>query len=327
MIESSTTTRAPSSPSPVPATAALGQLSNPGGSVYEQITNRIIALLRAGTVPWRKPWNAKTGWPRNLVSTKPYRGVNVLLLHAMQYQSPFWLTFRQAQELGGHIRKGEKATPVVFWKSFNSAKPGEAEPFKKPELTPEPNRRRMMARMYWVFNEFQCENLKNIPPVSTQMGTLTAPVAIVENMPKRPDIKYGLRSAFYSPPGDFVGMPSREVFSSEDAFFSTIYHELVHATGHATRLNRPTLTESQGFGSDPYCKEELIAEIGAAFLCGHAGITESTITNSAAYVQGWLGKLQNDKSLFVSAAAQAQHAADFILDMTPESPSSPEGIE
>ena len=231
MIESSTTTTL-DPPPPVPATAALGQLFHPGGSVYEQITNRIVTLLQTGIVPWRKPWNAKTGWPRNLISTKPYRGINVVLLHAMQYQSPFWLTFRQAQELGGHIRKGEKATPVVFWKSLNSAKTAEAEPVKNAGLMPEPGRRRMMARLYWVFNESQCENLKNIPPVSTQMGTLAAPAVIVENMPKRPAIKYGLRSAFYSPSGDFVGMPSREVFSSEDAFFSTIYHELVHASGY-----------------------------------------------------------------------------------------------
>jgi antirestriction protein ArdC len=152
-------------------------------------------------------------------------------------------------------------------------------------------------------------------------------MAIVENMPKRPAIKYGLRSAFYSPSEDFVGMPSREMFSTEDAFYSTIFHEHVHASGHATRLNRPTLTESQGFGSDPYCKEELIAEMGAAFLCGHAGIVESTMTDSAAYIQDWLEKLQNDKSLVVSAAAQAQHAADFILGRTPESPTSQEGIE
>ena len=328
MIENAiTTTSDPTLQSPVAGTASLGRLSKLGGSVYDQITSQIIALLESGTVPWRKPWNAKTGWPRNLVSNKPYRGVNVLLLHAMQYQSPFWLTFKQALELGGHVRKGEKATPVVFWKSLNSVNPCEKDQLKESGLTPEANRRRMMARMYWVFNVSQCENLKNIPPLSAQTGTLAAPMAIVENMPKRPAIKYGLRSAFYSPSEDFVGMPSREVFSTEDAFYSTVFHEHVHASGHATRLNRPTLTESQGFGSDPYCKEELIAEMGAAFLCGHAGIAESTMTDSAAYIQGWLEKLQNDKSLVVSAAAQAQHAADFILGRTPESPTSQEGIE
>lgn len=296
------------------ASSNLGESGN--GSVYEQITNRIIALMEAGTIPWRKPWNAKTEWPRNLVSNKPYRGVNVFLLHAMQYQSPFWLTFNQANHLGGRIRRGEKACPVVFWKQLEveNKKTGEKEKVR-------------LLRFYHVFNVSQCDDIKDAPPLSDQLGTITAPMEIIEKMPKRPAIKHGMRSAFYCPAEDFVAMPSLTTFSSEESYFGTIYHELCHASGHSSRLNRPTLAESQGFGSDPYCKEELIAEMGAAFLCGQAGIADTTITNSAAYIQNWMKRLRNDKTLVIHAAAQAQHAADFILGTSPESPTTPEGIQ
>ena len=280
------------------------------GSIYEQITDRIIALLESGTVPWRKPWKAQTGLPRNLVSKKPYRGINVFLLHAMHYESPFWLTFKQAQELGGNVRKGEKACPVVFWKQLEVEDKKTGEPEKVP-----------MLRFYYVFNASQCDGLKNLPaPVEIPILS-TQPEAIVANMPQRPEIKHGMSKAFYSPSEDIVGMPDRARFDSEDGYFGTVYHELIHATGSKSRLNRPTLTESMGFGSDPYCKEELIAEMGAAFLCGQAGIA-NTIENSAAYVKGWLEQLQNDRSLIVQAAAQAQKAADFILGIKHE-PATP----
>jgi len=271
-------------------------------SVYDIITERIISLLEQGTVPWQKPWKVQSGMPRNLVSKKPYRGINAFLLHSMQYESPFWLTFKQAQEHGGKIRKGARACPVVFWKpiEIKDQKTGEAE--KIPFL-----------RYYHVFNLAQCEGLSvnnEAPAEPTPAGQ------IVENMPQRPDIKHGMNAAFYSPSVDTVGMPSRERFQIEAGYFATLFHELIHSTGHEKRLNRSTLLESSGFGSDPYCKEELIAEMGAAFLCGHAGIVEITLNNSAAYLDHWLKQLNEDKTLIVRAAAQAQKAADFILATT-----------
>ena len=235
------------------------------GSVYEQITERVMALLEKGTVPWRKPWNAQSGLPRNLLSKKPYRGINVFLLHAMNYESPFWLTFRQAQELGGRVRKGEKACPVVFWKQHEVEDKETGEKERIP-----------MMRFYHVFNVAQVDGLKNIPAaVETPLNPLatpTKPEEIVAFMPKRPEIKHGMRKAFYSPREDIVAMPDRARFDKEAGYFTTLFHELLHSTGHVSRLNRPTLTESEGYGSNPYCKEELIAEMGAAFLCGHAGI-------------------------------------------------------
>lgn len=277
---------------------------------YDRITDRITALLEQGTVPWHKSWQAKTGWPRNFVSKKQYRGINVFLLHAMSYESPCWLTFRQASQLGGSVRKGEKACPVVFWKQLAIENKESGETDKIP-----------MLRYYHVFNASQCDGLKtSTAPVPTAENTVSRPEDIVANMPQPPFIKHGMTKAYYSPREDCVGMPARERFERTEDYYSTIFHELVHSTGHEKRLKRTTLAENNGFGSDPYCKEELIAEMGAAYICGQAEISERTIDSSAAYLNGWLERLRQDKTLIVQAAAQAQKAADFILGRSlPES--------
>ena len=276
--------------------------------IYEQITERIITLLTQGTVPWQKPWKALTGLPRNLVRQKPYRGINVFLLLAMSYESPFWLTFRQALQLGGSVRKGEKSCPVVFWKQTTFEDKESGEPQKK-----------RLLRFYHVFNLAQCDGLKNCTvPVETPVNGICQPEDMVAHMPQPPLIKHGMTRAFYSPREDCVGLPMRERFERAEGYYATLFHELVHATGHESRLNRATLTEKAGFGSNTYCKEELIAEMGAAFLCGQAEIAERTIDNSAAYLYGWLEQLRSDKTLIVQAAAQAQKAVDFILGKTQE---------
>lgn len=270
---------------------------------YERITERIVALLEQGTVPWHKLWKVNTGLPRNLVSKKPYRGINVFLLMAMSYESPHWLTFRQAIQLGGNVKKGEKACPVVFWKKMEIEDKKSGGPQTKPLL-----------RLYHVFNAAQCDGLKDAPEEIPM--PVTKPAEIMAKMPQPPVVKHGMAQAFYSPTDDSVGMPERERFDSEVGYFAALFHELVHATGHEKRLNRASITERNGFGSNPYCKEELIAELGSAFLCGYADIVDRTIDNSAAYLEGWLKQFQNDRTLIVYAAAQAQKAADFILGRT-----------
>jgi len=274
---------------------------------YERITERITALLSQGTVPWHKPWRVTTELPRNLVTGKPYRGINVFLLMAMSYESPCWLTCRQANRLGGKIRKGEKACPVVFWKRMEAEDTESAEQQKKPPL----------LRLYYVFNVAQCDGLK-AAPTPAQNGSFESikPAEVVAQMPEPPGIKHGMAKAFYFPLEDTVCMPDRNRFDAEEAYYATLFHELVHSTGHEKRLKRASIMERNGYGSDPYCKEELVAELGSAFLCGYAGIVERTIDNSAAYLEGWLKQLQNDRTLIVSAAAQAQKAADFILGRT-----------
>jgi len=274
--------------------------------IYSQITERIVALLEQGTVPWHKPWKAATAWPRNLVSKKPYRGINVFLLMAGSYESPYWLTFRQVMVLGGWVRKAEKSSGILFWdqKKIEDEETGEV-------------RKIPLLRFYSVFNVTQCEGLEKVTKEMTASEPLavTKPAQIVAKMPQKPRIKHGMTHAFYSPGDDCVSLPIRKRFGKEEEYYSTLFHELVHSTGHQTRLNRMTLTEKAGYGSDPYCKEELIAEMGAAFLCGHAEIVERTIDNSAAYLKGWLDQLKSDHALIVHAAAQAQRAADFILGL------------
>jgi antirestriction protein ArdC len=271
---------------------------------YDRITDRITALLEQGTVPWQKPWKARTGLPRNFVSKHPYRGINVFLLLAMMYESPFWLTFRQVSQLGGSVRKGEKACPVVFWKQTTTEDKESSEQKKK-----------YLLRFYHVFNVSQCDGLK-IGTEPVLENVIAKPEEIVTQMPQPPILKHGMTHAYYSPREDCVGLPPRERFERTEDYYSTVFHELVHSTGHEKRLKRSTLAEKSGFGSNPYCKEELIAEMGAAFLCGLAEIGERTIDNSAAYLNGWLEQLRQDKMLIVQAAAQAQKAADFILGRT-----------
>ncbi len=283
-------------------------------TAYQVITDRIVSLLEKGAVPWQKPWQGADLLPQNLMSKKAYRGVNVFLLHAMSYSNPFWLTFKQAQELGGSVRRGEKACPVVFWKWLDCEKDGEKE-------------RIPLLRYYSVFNVAQCDGIEKhvpaIPAITRELSPVLAAQAIVDAMPKRPEIKLGLDRAFYSPSGDYVGMPNPGQFDKAEDWHNVLFHELTHATGHDSRLARKGVSGSDGewsaFGSTPYAKEELVAEMGAAFLCGQAGIVERTIDNSAAYVASWLSRLKDDPRLVVQAATQAQKAADFILGVKHDS--------
>jgi antirestriction protein ArdC len=275
---------------------------------YERITERIETLLAAGVVPWHKPWKASTGLPRNLITHKPYRGINVFLLMAMGYESPHWLTFRQAIQLGGTVKKGEKSCPVVFWKQMEVTDKESGETENIPFL-----------RLYHVFNAAQCEGLKAAPAAEEVPITVTNAANIVAGMPQPPKIKSGMSHAFYQPVNDTVGMPERKRFESEDAYHATLFHELVHSTGHESRLKRQSIMEKNGLGSMPYCKEELVAELGSAFLCGQAEIVDRTIDSSAAYIEGWLDSMKDDPMLIVYAAAQAQRAADFILGRRMES--------
>ncbi len=272
---------------------------------YDVITDRIVAQLEAGTVPWRKPWNGQAGMPKNLVSGKEYRGINVFLLHCLGYESPYFLTFRQAKKLGGHVRKGEKGCPVVFWKWLDR------------ETDDEPTTRRVpLLRYYTVFNVAQCEGVEapTIDVPEREHEPLQAAEAMVGAMPTPPGIVRGYVSAAYSPRTDIVRMPKPGRFESDKAYYGTLFHELTHSTGHPSRLNRKGVTETVEFGSRTYSQEELVAEMGAAFLCGETGILDIQIDQTAAYIDGWLRSLRNDRKLVVTAAAQAQKAADYILD-------------
>lgn len=271
---------------------------------YDVITSRVVSLLEQGVVPWRKPWGGKQRWPRNLVSQRPYRGVNVFLTASAGYDSPFWLTFNQAKGLGGNVRKGEKGTPIVFWTKWERNDKESGERVEIPVL-----------RYFTVFNAGQVEGVA-VPQVDApdrQHSPIAACEAIVAGMPNAPKVESHFDRAFYRPADDLVGLPPLRRFDSAEAFYSTAFHELTHATGHPSRLNRPGIADAVHFASDSYSREELVAEMGASFLSGHAGIETATLENSAAYLAGWLRVLKGDSKMVIQAAAAAQKAADFIL--------------
>lgn len=279
---------------------------------YQVITDRIVAMLERGVVPWRKPWRSGSdGAPVNLVSRKSYRGINVFLLACSDYESHYWLSFKQAKQLDGYVNKRERATMVVYW-NWIDKQSGQSDTDGKPVVDRIP-----FLRHYSVFNVQQCTLPNGVVPTLPDKP-IVEPIAtcetIVDGMPNRPEIGHnGCNRAYYRQATDSVHMPDRARFDKQTEYYSTLFHELSHATGHRSRLDRKTLTECDGFGGQNYNREELVAEMGAAFLCGVTGIETQTLDNSAAYLASWLRVLKNDKRLVVTAAAQAQKAVDYIL--------------
>ncbi len=281
--------------------------------VYEIVTDRIIALLEQGVVPWQKPWSVPGGggFHRNLVSKKPYRGINVWLLLGSGYATPWWVTYKQAKTLGGQVRKGERGTPVVFWRILEK-ETGQTNEKGEPIVDKIP-----LLRYYTVFNVEQCDGLEDRIPEAAKPSADFTPIEVcgrvVDGWEEKPEIKFGGSHAFYIAGTDYIGCPKPEHFKTSEAFYSTLFHELSHSTGHKDRLNRKSLVEHDGFGGNNYSQEELVAELGASCLCGFCGIENVVIDNSAAYIKNWLAKLKDDRKLLVYAAAQAQKAADLIL--------------
>lgn len=275
--------------------------------IYKMITERIISQLEAGTVPWKKTWAAQ-GLPKNIVTKKPYRGINFLVLAGM---GEYFLTFNQAKKLGGSIKKGAKGLPVVFWKfvDVEDALTGEIKsvPF---------------LRYYTVFSASDAEGI-DIPQGdnTTQTNCFEAieeAEKIVSGMPNAPETIHGGDRAAYSITFDRIRLPERGYFDTPADYYATRFHEMVHSTGAAHRLNRDELADYCGFGTYQYSKEELTAEMGAAFLCAMCGISSETIENSASYIDSWLNKLRKDVKLVIQAAGKAQKAADYILNIKPQ---------
>jgi len=276
-------------------------------STYELITSRILERLAAGVIPWKHYSNLRSeeSAPRNLVSGRHYHGANYFVLSMMGYRSPWWCTYRQAQqELNGQVRKGERSTPIIYWNFVERTdkQTGEVEsiPFLK---------------HFNVFNSEQIDGIDaRIPELPKARATTANQEAdrIVDNMPNRPAIVYGtFPVASYSPSEDTVRMTKAELCVSDDRFNEVRLHEISHATGHSSRLNRPI---NNMFGSPDYVREELISECASAFLCADCGISQATIDDSASYIDNWIKHLKGDNKLFVAAAGKAAKAADYILN-------------
>tara|TARA_R110002111_G_scaffold177181_2_gene243220 strand:- start:3706 stop:4560 length:855 start_codon:yes stop_codon:yes gene_type:complete len=271
--------------------------------VYQVITDRMIQLLETGTVPWQRPWKGYINAPRNLVSDKQYRGINIFMLASTGYANPYWLTFKQIKSREGHVKKGEKGWPCVFWNwvEKENSDTGQME-------------KQGFIKYYTVFNVEQTKGINfPTPEVFDNFKPIQACEDIVAQMPDAPQITRCGSKACYVPSQDRIEIPRKELFEKIEEYYSTLFHELSHSTGHAKRLNRPGIMENTRFGTEKYSKEELVAEMGATFLCGYTAIENQTIDNSAAYINSWLSQLKKDMKLVVQAASLAQKSTDFIL--------------
>ena len=285
--------------------------------VYQLVTARIIELLEAGTIPWQKPWD-ESGVPMNVISKRPYRGINLWLLLSLNYERNLFLTWDQLKKIGGSVNQGQHGHIVVFWKQVNKV-PEELDSNGKQKTTP-------MLRYYKVFNIAQCRDIPKelIPELLTEtVDPILECEAIINMMPDSPLLIFTGKKAYYDVEKDHVVLPSLKRFKTSESYYSTLFHELVHSTGAEKRLGRKTITEMAEFGSEPYSMEELIAELGASYLNSYTGILDKEIESSAAYISGWLDKFRGDKRFIISASGQAQKAVDLILNR-PESESKDE---
>jgi len=292
--------------------------------VYQIVTDRIIKTIEEnGKLPWVKPWKHSGVNPSNGVTKRPYEGINFFLLANAPYANPYYLTYKQATELGGNVKKGEHGWPVVFWKVGEYEKEG-----KDGKLE---TKNSFLLRYYTVFNVEQCEGEKLPQAPKITDGFKHDPIAeaeaIIKGYPKPPTmtVKPSER-AYYTPSLDSVTMPELKQFISPNAFYCTFFHELGHSTGHSSRLNRKELTGHNPFGSHDYGVEELTAELTAAFLCAECGISnDDLLHNNAAYLKNWITAIREDHKLFVTAAGKAGKAAKHILGTTePEGQDEPQ---
>ena len=277
--------------------------------LYEKIASQIRTQLAEGTLPWHKPWAVD---PDRQVSKPlrenavPYQGINVLILWGAAieagYASPFWMTYRQAQSIGAQVRRGEKCTHIVFAKT---AKKRETDEYgdETEVLLP-------VRRVYAVFNADQIDDLPakyvpEIPDVNPDERDATCEAWFAS---LGIDVRYGGTRAYYAPGPDRVQMPHFETFESAQAFWSTFAHEHVHSTGHTSRLDR----DFGPHGTPEYAREELVAELGSAFLCADLGIASSPRSDHASYIASWLKLLEDEPRAVFDAATQAQQAVEFL---------------
>ena len=284
--------------------------------LYAEVSARIIAELEAGALPWIKPWSATAGanTPSNAVTNRPYSGSNVVLLWMAQaagYRTPRFLTFKQALELGGNVRKGERGTKVYFVKQLH-VRDDRADGDAATRLVP-------MMRDYTVFNVDQCDGLPDRVTAGKPARVRNPDTrdALAEEFVRSTgaDVREGHGEAFYVPSQDFISMPAFEAFKGADRFYGVAFHELTHWTGHKSRFDRDLKNR---FGSRSYAAEELIAELGAAFLCAEFGFDGDL--RHAGYIATWIDLLKADKRAFFTACSQASKAADYLRGLAVAEP-------
>lgn len=276
-------------------------MTNKKRDIYQEITDKIIGQLESGNIPWLKPWkdgkNADPSMPYNASTGRAYNGVNVLILWASDFESNGWLTYKQAQSFGGNVIKGEKGQTITFWKFFKKADESTGEERSFP-----------MLRTYTVFNIDQCEGLEKLPAIQPIITESTTALELALN--NGANVRHLGNKASFSPSNDYITMPPQKNFSGVEAYESTLLHELTHWTGHKDRLERDFTGR---FGSEAYAFEELVAEMGSAFLSASLGISECTLQHSA-YLESWLKVLKSDKRAIFTASSKSKQATEFLLE-------------
>lgn len=279
-------------------------------NVYEIVTERMIKELEKGNIPWKRPWTGAKNGAYSRSTGRAYSLINQMML---KYQGEY-LTYKQCEEAGGQVRKGEKSEMIVFFKPY----PVKDQDASGKEIT----KTIPLLRYYNVFHISQCDGIE--PKYTPEEIKVFDPDAEAEALRAeyidREGIKYEEvinNKAYYAPKVDRIVLPSREQFEKKAEFYGTMFHELIHSTGHEKRLGR--LTEKASFGDESYSREELVAEIGSAAILNQLGIeTESSAKNNAAYVQSWLKALQNDQKMIVWAAGKAEKAVNYIYGINAE---------
>ncbi len=281
--------------------------------LYQLVTDQIINSLEQGVIPWQRPW-AVAGVPMNLLSKRQYRGINLWLLLLLNYERNFFLTWDQIKASGGSVMAGQRGHIVVFWKQL-SKKTVEEQSDKQKQVP--------MLRYYKVFNIAQCRDIPEhiIPKADETIKEFIPKMeceSIIQTMTDAPVIEHKEQKAYYNILTDVINMPKKKSFKSVDSYYSTLFHELVHSTGAEKRLGRKTLTDMVPFGTPSYAMEELVAEMGSAYLSRFAGILPNEIENTVAYLDNWLGVFKKDKRFLITAAGQAQRAVDMVLSSKEE---------
>ena len=268
--------------------------------IAQSVTDKILASLEQGVAPWVRPWKADAGgMPYNLASLKPYRGVNVPLLFCNSFTSTAWITYKQAQSLGANVRKGEKGSMIVFYKPWKIE--DKNNPDSEGKIVP-------VLKSYTVFNREQIDGLDSLPAWHKDEESVRPSHEQANAVLSQADIRHGGARAFYRAEPDYIQMPNAGDFTDMPSYYATALHELTHWSGHKARLAREY---GKRFGDSAYAREELVAEMGAAFLCAHLGIDGRLQHEN--YIGSWIKVLKEDKRAIITAAGAAQKAADYCL--------------
>ena len=291
-------------------------------NMYQEITNTVVEALKNDTIPWEKPWKAgcsMKNMPRSVATGKVYRGVNIWLTAMADFESPWWMTYKQCQDLGGNVKGGESSTELCYFKIVEI----------KDKTTKEVTDKYPILKSFRVFNLEQCELPKEaLDKLDARLEKLDNDAIVnenevIENAQKLMDSYFkrekievftGGNRAYYQPSTDRIQMPDMKHFVDSESYYATLFHEGIHSTGHESRLAREDLSKIARFVDEDYTREELNAELGASFLCGVTGIeNKSVASNRDAYIKGWLTKLESDPKAVVVASGKAMKASEFVL--------------